>query len=451
MNPTELRQSDEHHDRFFELADRIFLCVGSFSDPRISPSMAHMYSRKKMVRNALAMFTDALINKLRHEETPPLIRTSIDSQVRANTRSEYTAASETSVNALNRELKEPQRLVFYEWGMYEITTNERTGNYQQSNLALMVDMPDAQTLENFGQISLWLPPAGPLRVEFLQEREKPTKTQLSALGWREVSVGYTPERNVPVRGGFQAKRKQYSLKHIGALTINKSQGDTIVNGLAIEVSSDSTSPWEKAQVVVAFSRTKTASMTIIVGTKTYAINRLWDLITTPTQWTHLMENILDQVTINRSGGDDLPDFIDYPTYYPFRMCEARIPSDNTGIIYILFSEREPRFTYIGECEDLTKRMTDHNGGHGSFGTSNPSQRPFYPAGFISGLGHCDKAGRLSLESHWRYYRNTLPESADRFDVLNQGLRVVNYHNENQERAGRPERITFTRMVVPTST
>ena len=41
-------------------------------------------------------------------------------------------------------------------------------------------------------------------------------------------MGYTVEREVYTSNYFQAQRKQYTLKHIEACTINKSQGDTIV-------------------------------------------------------------------------------------------------------------------------------------------------------------------------------------------------------------------------------
>ena len=50
-----------------------------------------------------------------------------------------------------------------------------------------------------------------------------------------------------------------ALKHVGALTINKSQGETIHPGIAVEISSTETSPWKKEQVVDIFSRTKTSS------------------------------------------------------------------------------------------------------------------------------------------------------------------------------------------------
>jgi len=64
------------------------------------------------------------------------------------------------------------------------------------------------------------------------------------MGWKEVKIGVDPERPVRTRGGYQAIRKQYSLKHVGAMTVNKSQGDTIPGTLAVEMPVV-TCPWEK--------------------------------------------------------------------------------------------------------------------------------------------------------------------------------------------------------------
>ena len=54
----------------------------------------------------------------------------------------------------------------------------------------------------------------------------------------------------------------------------------------------------KEQCVAAFSRTQTTDKIIIVGQKKWAINKIWELITIINQWTQMMENVLDTVTIN---------------------------------------------------------------------------------------------------------------------------------------------------------
>ena len=51
----------------------------------------------------------------------------------------------------------------------------------------------------------------------------------------EVSVGVTPIKIVNTRGSLQAKRLQYSLKHIAAIPINKSQGEIFQMSIAMEL------------------------------------------------------------------------------------------------------------------------------------------------------------------------------------------------------------------------
>ena len=234
MNPRRLLGDPTHRQQFYDLANRIFLFVDSFSDPRISHNMSHVYSRKRYVKSSLAMYTEALTNKLNRNNTTHYVCRSIDSQARSSAHGEYTQASPTSIKALNNELREPETLVIYEHGLYEITANESNGLYSQSQYAMIMDMPDIQTLENFGQIRVWVAPCGPQADLLGDGNETPTKEQLAAWGWKERRIGFTVERNVSVRGGYHAKRKQYSLKHIGALLINMSQGDTLPAGLTIK-------------------------------------------------------------------------------------------------------------------------------------------------------------------------------------------------------------------------
>ena len=281
-------------------------------------------------------------------------------------------------------------------------------------------------------------------VEFLGDDELPTKDELRSMGWREVSIRCAPEREVNAKNNFQARRKQYALKHIGAITVNKSQGDTIVLGIALEMTQEGTCPWEKEQIVVATSRTPTSSKMIIVGQMHWVVNKLWELVTTTNQWTQMMENVLEMLTINSTGNPEMAYTLDYPTHYPFRLRDATLPSDSTGYIYVLISYRNPHFTYIGQTQNLRQRLRRHNSGHGAYGTSRPEDRPFAIAGYISGLVHYTKAHRMSLESQWREYRNQLTDDS-RINIIAQGERIVHDQNANAQRMDNPDRINFVRL------
>ena len=449
-NPYVLLNSPEKKDRFFELATNIFNYADTWNSPKIKKNMSLLFARKSKVKSATALYTDTLIANFTNNDnaTPYRIIYSVDHQVRTGTAGDYTVAMSSTVASLNNNLREPARLVIFPGGVYEITINDPRGRYQQSNLAIIVDMPTDDTLDTFSPFPIWIAPPNTQRVDFLENSSVlPSKAQLQSWGWREIVVGVAPGRDVIARGGFHARRKQYSIKHVGALSIHKSQGLTICNGLAVECSANDSSPWEKEQVVVMFSRTKRSRDMVIVGEKIWVAKKLWKLITTANQWTMMMENILDMVTIN--SDDFRPDSatFQHAEHYPFLPSHAPIPSDNTGYVYLLTSCSNPHFSYIGQTTNLLQRVRQHQSGHGAIGTADPANRPFALAAYISGLGSYHTAMRMSLERQWRHYRNQLAND-DVFNIIQQGERIVMDQNLTAEANGSTDRLNFVEMILP---
>ena len=143
-------------------------------------------------------------------------------------------------------MKKPQSLVLFPWWVYEVTTNDPNGQYNQSSLAILVDMPIERVLDGFGSIPIWVAPPGTQYIDFLNEDdENPTKAQLVEWNWKEVLVGTAQKINGTAGDGYQGKRKQYCLKYARACTIDKSQGQTIPMGIAVKISSKDTCLWEK--------------------------------------------------------------------------------------------------------------------------------------------------------------------------------------------------------------
>ncbi len=161
---------------------------------------------------------------------------------------------------------------------------DQLGHYNQSSLALLLKLPPEQTVEHYHPITMWIAPAGTTDLDLLSFTDgRPTPDNLKELEWVNVKIGCAPEQIVVSCGGHtHAKRRQYAMKHRGALTINKAQGYTI-NNVAVEISPKS-SPWESGQVIVALSRTRHACDTIIVGqSRDWVKNKLWDVRCLPTQ------------------------------------------------------------------------------------------------------------------------------------------------------------------------
>ena len=107
----------------------------------------------------------------------------------------------------------------------------------------MLYSPTQDAVAKFDTIPLWIAPTGTNNIEF-DRNNMPTRLDLIGMGWLEINIGCTPERLVLARGGYHRIRLQYSLKHIGAIIINKSQDETLPMGLAVEVT-ENCCPWGK--------------------------------------------------------------------------------------------------------------------------------------------------------------------------------------------------------------
>ncbi len=115
---------------------------------------------------------------------------------------------------LNKKLREPEKLVLYKHGLYECTMNDPQGRYNQSSLALLMDLPQGQTVVSILPITMWIAPAGTTDLDFASFcNGQPMSGQLKDLEWVQVKIGCAPEQIVVLCGGAHAKRMQYALKH----------------------------------------------------------------------------------------------------------------------------------------------------------------------------------------------------------------------------------------------
>ena len=88
------------------------------------------------------------------------------------------------------------------------------GCYNQSSLALMLDLPTSHIVESFLPITMWIALAGTTYFDFtIFPNGHPSSDQLKDLEWLEVKIGCSPEQIVVLCGGSLAKCMQYALKH----------------------------------------------------------------------------------------------------------------------------------------------------------------------------------------------------------------------------------------------
>ncbi len=85
--------------------------------------------------------------------------------------------------------------------------NDPQGRYNESSLALLLDLPQRQNVVSFLPITMWIAPSGTTDLDFASFRNgQPMSDQLKELEWVQVKIGCAPEQIVVLRGGAHAKR-----------------------------------------------------------------------------------------------------------------------------------------------------------------------------------------------------------------------------------------------------
>ena len=90
-------------------------------------------------------------------------------------------------------------------------------------------------------------------------------------------------------------------------------GSTLPYGIATEISKQY-SPWEKGQIVVVLSRSLSPELTVIVGDAdgTFAINKMWEVMTLSDMWTDYCKTILVAISIDGALPEPRLRIFDHP-------------------------------------------------------------------------------------------------------------------------------------------
>eukprot|EP00984_Skeletonema_dohrnii_P023809 scaffold12895_cov164-Skeletonema_dohrnii-CCMP3373.AAC.6 len=407
MSPLLLQQRPDLVAEFRQLLSSTLTFVDSWDSDQILPLMLRVFSKRVSTTDALNEGTQQTINYFEGSGLNYVVAQSQDKQ-RVQGSHEWSDASEQTVKSLNQKLREVQTLCLYRGAKFEITMNDITHRdeprFYQSQVVVIYEVPTADMIDRRASIPVLMPPpSAESEIDFDDDDNCPTQDELLQQGWKKVLIPIASHRNqvLMVRGGFEAKREQYALRPLGASTISKCQGLTLPSGLAVEVSRQN-APWEKSQMVVYTSRSKTGSKTVIVGDKTYAINLMCELLQKPNEYTKLIEDLIAMLSVNSTRRVERPVYgIDLRESYPFRMIHYQVPQDSSGFCYILYSLKDKRVTYTGETENLANRLLQHNSGNGSDGTAPASLRPWALGAFIVGSRLNEKSVRCTVERKWR--------------------------------------------------
>ena len=331
-------------EEFEDLCSRTFTFVTDWNDARINTSTMRLYSKRVPAREASNQYMERVIRQL--HPTNVFEKVAEDVQKSRYSHQDWNAATEVTKSKLDQKLREPRRLLFFRGAIYEVTYNVE-GQFSNTQLVLLYDMPSQDDIQSWSKIKLLKCPLGTKEIIFNPEASKQSYTDQ---GFKEIKVGIAPQYSNGFDGHIQAKRKQYGLRHRVASTIHNAMGDTLPS-VAIEISQQNSNfkMWDKGQMVVVTSRTKLGKDTIFVGNKNDVLKSLKFLLTRRTQWTDLMDDILRVITVNyssNSNGSITDNHILTQDANPFRICDVSLPECNTGYVYMLVSSRDRNHVYI---------------------------------------------------------------------------------------------------------
>ena len=373
--------------------------VRGWDDKRIKPGMLQMFGKKTPGRLA----EERLLRAVRQQYgNNVLYSEAVDYE--STTEGDWQKASKAVSRDLSRRIKQPYNLAFYEKALYETTYNYRN-HFSQAQMAILLEMPTVEDIKELKPVKVMVAPHG---CKYIPDNLE-TKADFLKAGFKEQRVGVAPERPENLSFGIMAKRQQYGLRHRVASTIHAGMGQDLA-GVVTKV--DSEDPdyklWEKEQVVVLMSRTHFANQIVFVGDKQKTANALADLIMKRSQYSDYMDYLLTQLlphNENSSSPKTVNDFlIDNTRHYPFLPKDTPLPSDSSGYAYIIGSTAEGAsgiITYIGEAENLCKRLVEHNSRRGPDNTADLSIGKWALIGYICGFEGCSRSGRLCIERIWQ--------------------------------------------------
>ena len=98
--------------------------------------------------------TDAYIHQVKNQLKENMVneRLSEDIQMAHGAQSGWTDASETTSNYLERKMKESRRIIFFVGTIYQFTYNDERSSFNQSQLGLLITLPNQSDLDNFKNI-----------------------------------------------------------------------------------------------------------------------------------------------------------------------------------------------------------------------------------------------------------------------------------------------------------
>jgi len=369
--------------------------VRHLDDPAIPRNALFAFGKRRPIKRQEKRILDTVVHG------PPstyVVSTARDEE--RTTDGNFRPASNVTSRLLSNKVKEPRRLVFFKGGRYQITYNKPL-QFSNSQLAILFDLPTRSQIDLMTPITMVVAPPGCRLVP----DDTVTKQFLLNGGWDEKQIAAPNRQDVHnLVGSVRARRRQYGLRHHIGSTYHGIMGQTLASVVTRVEGGDRTCDyglWLAAQVVVLMSRTRLGSDTIFWMGEAYTPQKtadaLYDQLQVSSPFRTYLANLLEQLC-GMSNENTYAAGINHSSSI-YRPRDVSLPHDMTGQAYILVSIKDLNFTYIGSCQNIGIRLSQHNSGYGSMQTSSPTLRPWALLAYVTGFDGNSHA-YTSFENRW---------------------------------------------------
>ena len=396
--------------------------VDNWDDPLLKMDILRMFAKHQAREDA----ERRLLTKMKTQYRDDILcARALDFE--SSTESNWVEATSATSRLLSRKVKEPNRLYFYPRATYEITFN-REGQFSQSQLAVLAEMPTAEDVQELHAVSVYVAPDGMKAIPAALT----TESDFLNAGFHKRQIGAAPERSKYIGLGILAKRRQYGLRHRLAATIHAAMGQDLPAVITCVTGDSMYDLFQREQVVVLLSRTHYAKDIIFVGDPEATAEALASMLDTDGPYTEYMEYLVRRLA--HHSAEQAPS-INLTVRHPYCAANVEVPNNSSGFCYLLASTArgvEGRVTYIGQTRNLVARFKNHKLGAGPSATADPGLKPWAMLAYISGFEGAGQAQRMYLERLWQVARdrtnrrrrrqNMSPLTAD--EIADLGKRLV---------------------------
>ena len=407
--------SDNDKDELKDLIGENCHFVGSFRDKRIPKDAVFVFGRKAPCRAAENLLLERM--KTVHFGN---YRTVLSFDEESTTGGDWQLASEGTSKALDRSIKHRRELLLYPNARFEFTHVLRN-KFNQGQLAILLKVPTEEELMEKKPIEVYKAPSG---VKQFPADEDCNEQWLLQHGWIPVKVPYDTSPIQQIGRRLQARRTQYGVKPRVSSTIHACMGSTLSSIVTCLVTVDGMKYrfdlWEQALIVVLLSRTQRAGEMYFVGNKRKTIDHIVEVLTgSQNKYIKYISSLLEKLC----GESESIPIYDQPTM--FRAKDAIISP--VPAVYLLISTRDLHFFYIGETNNLVRRIHEHNTGNGPEINRQLQLLPFALFAYVTGFQTSNE--RKSFESNWKLARKRRSHIANRDNgLLEIGKDLVIDHN-----------------------